>query len=293
MSKNHIKIEFSPLIIGVMHWGSWGKQMQSIEMTTLINQCVESGLTSFDHAAIYGGYTTEADFGKAFSQTGIDRRKVQFISKCGIQYPCDKSPYRIKHYDYSAKEIVRSAEQSLKNLQTDYLDVLLFHRPSPLMPLDEIVEALTLLFDSGKILSFGVSNFEPAKIELIRSVVPVVYNQIEFSLSHHKPLTDGQLDYMQLHQIQAMAWKPLGDIFSQTWDNVNLQQVLTVLSGKYECTVDVLLLAWIMHHPAGILPVIGTTSIERMRNQKTATMLKLALEDWFQMYEASLGHKVP
>lgn len=218
---------------------------------------------------------------------------MQLISKCGIQHPSDNSSYQIKHYDYSAKEIKRSVEQSLKNLQTDYLDVLLFHRPSPLMPLDEVLEALTQLFDAGKVLSFGLSNFEPAKTVLIQSVVPVAYNQIEFSLTHHTPLTDGQLDFMQLNQIQPMAYKPLGDIFKgDMLAKGALIEVLTAMSVKYECAVDVLLLAWILMHPTHILPVIGTTSMERIINQKGALSIKLSLEDWFEMYVASMGHQV-
>ena len=293
MSRNKVEIKFSPLVVGVMNWGVWGKNYSTNEMTLLINQCVDSGLTSFDHAAIYGAYTTEAAFGEAFLQTGLSRGAVQLISKCGIQYPSENSLHQIKHYDYSADEIVRSAEQSLKNLKTDYLDVLLFHRPSPLMHMDEVLEALTELFDSGKVLSFGVSNFEPPKMDLIRSVVPILFNQIEFSLTHHEPLTNGQLDYLQTHDIQPMAWKPLGNLFSEPENNPDLLEVLSELSAKYSCSQDVLLLAWILKHPSNIIPVIGTTSFERIRNQSTATAIQLTLEDWFQMYATSLGHKVP
>lgn len=293
MSRNAIKIKFSPLLVGVMNWGVWGKNYNTAQMKLLINQCVDSGLTSFDHAAIYGAYTTEAAFGAAFTQTGLSRGAVQFISKCGIQYPSENSTFRIKHYDYSAQEIIRSAEQSLTNLQTDYLDLLLFHRPSPLMHMDEVLEALTKLMESGKVLSFGVSNFEPPKMDLIRSVVPLSCNQIEFSLTHHEPLTNGQLDYLQTHDIQPMAWKPLGTIFSAPENNPDLLDVLSGLSANYSCSLDVLLLAWILKHPSKIVPVIGTTSIERIRNQSTATSIQLTLEDWFQMYTTSLGYKVP
>lgn len=294
MSIINQQIKFSPLIVGVMNWGIWGKNMTKTQMSKFINQCVNEGLTSFDHAAIYGGYTTETAFGEAFTHSGLNRGEVQLISKCGIQYPSDHSPYGIKHYDYSAQEILRSVEQSLANLETDYLDVLLFHRPSPLMNLDEVLEALTKLFESGKILSFGVSNFDQSKMDLIRKVVPIAYNQIEFSLSHHEPLTDGQLDYMQLHNIQPMAWKPLGAVFTESfYAKSPLIEVLSNLSIKYECSVDVLLLSWLLKHPTHVLPVIGTTTIDRIRNQKTAVDIKLSLEDWFEMYTASMGHKVP
>jgi predicted oxidoreductase len=287
-----MKVNLSPLVVGVMNWGHWGKNFTPKEMAFLMNQCVELGLSSFDHAAIYGGYTTEAAFGTSFMNSGLNRSDIQLISKCGIQYPCENSRHLVKHYDYSAKEIIRSVEQSLVNLQTEYLDVLLFHRPSPLMHLNEIVEALTQLFDSGKVLSVGVSNFEQSKMDLLRSVVPIHFNQIEFSLSHHEPLTNGVLDYVQLHHIQPMAWKPLGTIFSNTNTPV-LSQLLSQMSEKYQCTVDALLLAWILFHPSKVLPVIGTTNIERIKNQKNALQVKIDLEDWFALYEASLGHKVP
>ena len=293
MSIQNQPINLSPLVIGVMNWGIWGKNMCTQEMSDLIMACCDEGLSSFDHAAIYGGYFTEAAFGEAFAKTGLNRGAVQLISKCGIQYPSANSPHQIKHYDYSAKEIIRSAEQSLTNLKTDFLDVLLFHRPSPIMVLDEILEALNHLFSSGKVLSFGVSNFESAKIDLIKSVVPVAFNQIEFSLTHHTPLTDGQLDYLQLHHTQPMAWKALGQVFLCTFNQVNLLTILTKFSEKYNCSVDVLLLAWLLKHPTKVIPVIGTTSIARVINQKTSIDIDLSLEDWFEMYEGSMGKKVP
>jgi predicted oxidoreductase len=290
---NQKKIKFSPLIIGVMNWGVWGKNLTQKEMGSLMSQCIELGLTSFDHAAIYGGYTTEEAFGSAFVKSGFDRAEVQLISKCGIQYPSDNSPHFIKHYDYSSKEIVRSAEQSLKNLKTDYLDVLLFHRPSPIMQLDEVLEALTRLFESGKILSFGVSNFDVSKVDLMRKICPVSFNQIEFSLTHNDALTNGLLDYMQTHDIQPMAWKPLGNVFKNLDNSDHFSNVLVELSNKYSCTTDALLLAWILMQPAKIIPVIGTTSIQRIKNQMVSSNLNLTLEDWFYLYTASLGHKVP
>ena len=285
-------MKLSELIIGVMNWGHWGKNLTTKEMALLMNQCVDLGLTSFDHAAIYGGYTTEAAFGQSFVNSGLRRSDMQLISKCGIQYPCENSRHFVKHYDYSAQEIIRSVEQSLTNLHTEYLDVLLFHRPSPLMNLHEIHEALTQLFDSGKVLSFGVSNFEQSKMDLLRSVVPISFNQIEFSLIHHEPLTNGVLDYMQLNHVQPMAWKPLGAIFSKA-DRPLLKQLLSELAEKYGCTVDALLLAWIKFHPTKVLPVIGTTCINRIKNQKNALDVQLELEDWFALYEASMGQKVP
>ena len=136
------KIPFSKIIAGTMTWGIWGRNCSTEEMTALMHLCLESGISTFDHADIYGGYTTEAAFGKAFSESKINRSDIQLISKCGIQMISENRNNTIKHYSYSKDYIIASAEQSLKNLQTDYLDLLLLHRPSPLMQADEIAQAV-------------------------------------------------------------------------------------------------------------------------------------------------------
>jgi len=176
-------MNYSRIIAGTMSWGRWEKQFNANDMITLINTCLEAGITSFDHADIYGGYTTEADFGAAFKQTRIERSAIQLISKCGIAYVSPNRSNTIKHYNYSKDYIITSVENSLINLETDFLDVLLLHRPSPLMHPYEIMEAIAKLGQEGKIKSFGVSNFTPSQVELIASEVPVEINQIEFSLT--------------------------------------------------------------------------------------------------------------
>ena len=153
-----MKTKLSKIIAGTMNWGQWDKKLSTQQMIHLINICIENKITTFDHADIYGGYTTEAEFGKAFGESNISRDKLQIISKCGIKHTQGRD-YPIKHYDYSAAYIIWSVENSLKNLQTDYLDVLLLHRPSPLMQADEIAEAVEKLKSDGKIIDFGVSNF--------------------------------------------------------------------------------------------------------------------------------------
>ena len=150
-----MSIQLSPIIAGVMNWGLWDKNLNTREMNHLIHLFYENGITSFDHADIYGGYTTETAFGKAWANSKIAREKVQFISKCGIQYIAESRPEnRIKHYEYSKEYIISSVENSLKNLQTDYLDIFLLHRPSPLMRANEIAEAVEKLKADGKIVSF-------------------------------------------------------------------------------------------------------------------------------------------
>ena len=197
-----------------MHWGVWDKNLSTTEMIHLQHLCLENNMTTFDHADIYGDYTTEADFGKAFKESKIDRAKIQLVSKCGIQHTKGRNN-SLKHYDYSKEYIIWSVENSLKNLQTDYLDVLLLHRPSPLMQADEIAEAVLKLKNEGKILDFGVSNFTASQTELIRQKTEINYNQIQFSATHFEPMLDGSLDYMQMHHIRPMGWNPLGIVFRE------------------------------------------------------------------------------
>ncbi len=289
-----MNITLSPIIAGAMNWGVWSKKMDTSQMTALIHSCLEYGITTFDHADIYGGYTTEAEFGAALAQSGIDRETIQLISKCGIQHITGNRDNKVKHYDYSKDYIIQSAEGSLKNLQTDYLDILLLHRPSPLMNPDEIAEAIERLKTKGKIKAFGLSNFTNSQTDLISSRTEVAYNQIAFSATHYEPMLDGSLDYMTLNNIKPLAWSPLGAIFKT--DNAQTQRLkllLMELVVKYEVTADVLLLAWIMQHPAGIIPVTGSTNPDRLKNQMKATKLTLELEDWFAVWTESMGEKVP
>ena len=290
-----MSVQLSPIIAGVMNWGVWDKNLNTNEFTHLINLFIENGITTFDHADIYGGYTTEASFGKALSESKIDRKKIQLITKCGIQYTSENRPNNsIKHYEYSKDYIIWSAENSLKNLQTDYLDVLLLHRPSPLMQADEIAEAVSKLKADGKILSFGVSNFTSSQTELLRQKTEISFNQVQFSATHHEAMLDGSLDYMQIHNIKPMAWNPLGTVFRENTDQTfRLRQLLAKLVEKYRIGSDIILLAWIMQHPAGISPVAGTVNSGRIQQLMKAKSLVLDKQDWFAIWTESMGNRVP
>lgn len=277
-----------------MSWGDWGKQLSFKEQTEMIQFCMENGNTIFDHADIYGDYTTEIGFGKAFIESKIKREEIQLISKCGIQYVGAIRNNKIKHYNYSKDYIIWSAEKSLKNLKTDYLDTFLLHRPSPLMHPNEIAEAITYLQESGKIIQFGVSNFAPNQVDLISDKIKVSVNQIEFSLTQHIAMLNGTLDQMLQNSIQPMSWSPLGNIFKEENEQTSrIKKVLKTLSEKYSVSEDVLLLSWILKHPANVSPVIGTTNKERIKNANKALDIKLELEDWFMLLTESQGHKVP
>jgi predicted oxidoreductase len=287
------KIPFSKIIAGTMTWGVWGKNCNTQQMITLLNSCLENSISTFDHADIYGGYTTEKDFGKAFNESKINRNDIQLISKCGIQMMSENRSNTIKHYDYSKDYIIASAEQSLKHLQTDYLDLLLLHRPSPLMQADEISEAVEKLKTTGKILDFGVSNFTPSQCNLIETKTKINYNQIEFSITHLEPMLDGNLDHMQTNRITPMCWSPLGAVFRKDDEqSQRIQKVANELAFKYEVSNDIILLSWIVKHPAGILPVCGTSDQKRLSQLMKATTFEMELEDWFSLWTASTGNDV-
>ena len=285
--------KLSPIIAGTMNWGIWDKNLNTTEMAHLINICIENKITTFDHADIYGDYTTEYDFGKAFTQSKISRDKMQLISKCGIQHTKGRNN-KIKHYDYSKDYIIWSVENSLKNLQTDYLDVLLLHRPSPLMVADEIAEAVEKLKSDGKILDFGLSNFTTSQTDLIRQKTAVNFNQIQFSATHHEAMLDGSLDYMQMHNIQPMSWNPLGTVFREDIEQTRrLKKLLVQLVEKYGVGSDTILLSWVLQHPSNVIPLAGTVNIARIQQLMKAVELPLDKLDWFAIWTESMGNQVP
>tara|TARA_R110000751_G_scaffold97228_2_gene189199 strand:- start:3184 stop:4047 length:864 start_codon:yes stop_codon:yes gene_type:complete len=286
-------LKYSRIIAGTMTWGKWGKQLSTAEMIALMNHCVENKITTFDHADIYGDYTNEEDFGKAFSKSSIKREDVQLISKCGIQFNVKERSNRVKHYDYNASYIISSVERSLKMLQTDYLDLLLLHRPSPLMDPSEIAEAIDKLKIEGKIKQFGVSNFSPSQIQLIEKEIQVEANQVEFSLSSNGVMNDGTLDDCVTFDRLAMSWSPLGSYFREdSKANLRIKTVLADLTKKYGATEDQLLLAWILKHPSIIHPVVGTATPQRLKLAMDAVEIDMELQDWFILLEANEGHEV-
>lgn len=283
----------SKIIIGCMSWGKWGKQFSTKEQSELIEFCVEKGNTIFDHADIYGDYTTEAEFGKALQESKLQRENIQLISKCGIQLVGKSRTNTINHYSYSKEYIIWSAEESLRNLKTEYVDTFLLHRPSPLMHPNEIAAAVLALQESGKIINFGVSNFTPSQVALIANVIPVAVNQIEFSLTQHTAMQNGSLDQLLQKEIQPMSWSPLGSVFKEeTAKTIRIKKVLKTLTKKYKCTEDAILLAFILKHPAKVSPVIGTTNKQRILNANKALEIDLELEDWFFLLRASKGKEV-
>lgn len=286
-------MEFSPLIIGTMRWGIWGANHSEKQVSCLIETCVSEGLKTFDHADIYGNYTTEKLFGDGFKNSAVKRSDVQLISKCGIEMPCENRNYDIKSYNYSKEHILKSVDKSLQNLGTEYLDVLLLHRPSPLMNPDEIAEIFYHLKENGKVLGFGVSNFSSSQFNLIHSIYPLVTNQVEISLNNLESFSNGTLDQMLKNKIQPMAYSVLGNYFQEkTEENFRIKKIMMALCDKYNAEENQILLAFLLKHPSKILPVIGTSRVEMIKQLKKSVRIDLDREDWFRLLEAKEGKEV-
>lgn len=290
--------EFSRFVAGFWRALSWDKTTQ--ELLTFIEQNIELGVTTMDHADIYGQYSCEAAFGAALALKPALREQVELVSKCGIKPAFDTTPERyVNHYDTSQQHIISSVEQSLQNLNTDYLDLLLIHRPDPLMQADEVAEAFTKLAVEGKVRHFGVSNFNPAQFDLLQSRldVPLVTNQIEVSPLEMKALFDGSLDYCQQQRISPMAWSCLagGRIFTAESEQAQrLRSVLVEVAQQVGAdTIDQVIYAWILALPSKVLPILGTGRIERTRNTIKAESITLDRQQWFSIWQASMGHSVP
>ena len=282
-------------IIGCMRWGVWGENFSTAQYDTIINQCLEIGLTQFDHADIYGHYTTESDFGNALKNNSSLRGKMQLITKTGIQMLTPNRPqHAIKSYNTSAKHIKESVETSLKNLHTDYIDTLLIHRPDILLNPIEVADCIAALKKEGKIKSFGVSNFTNSQVELLSKHTSIEHHQVEISITNLNAFNDGTLDQCQLKNISAQAWSPWGNgLFTdKTEKNIRILSTAEKLAAQYKTGVNEILLAFLYAHPASIVPVIGTTQFERIKQAKAAMQINLAREDFYKLWCASTGAEV-
>lgn len=284
---------FSELIAGTMRWGIWGANHSVKEIQKLIDVCVEENITTFDHADIYGGHTTEELFGNAWKDMDLKRENLQFISKCGIVMNSDKKPSALKYYNYNKDYILNCVDESLSNLKTDYLDTLLLHRPSPLMNPEVIAEAFTVLKNAGKVKEFGVSNFSVSQFELINQYVPLVTNQIEISVNEISSFENGILDQLMSKGLRPTAWSVMGSYFSdQSDENIRIKKVIVELCDKYNAEENQILLAFILKHPSKIIPVIGTSKAGTIRTLSQTLQIDLDLEDWFRILESIRGKEV-
>ena len=283
---------------GMMRLRDW--KLSPEDTLELIENSIGVGVTTFDHADIYGGYSCEELFGKALALSPSIRSKMQIVTKCGIMIPgAGRGSFSVKHYDTSFRHITGSAENSLRKLRTDYIDILLIHRPDPMMNVDEIASAFSSLKESGKVLHFGVSNFTPGQYELLSSRLdfPLVTNQVECSVLQLNPFLDGTIDTCVRYGCRPMAWSPLagGELLTGNSDRIiRVRNCLEEISQKRETeSIDLIALAWLLNHPSGIVPAVGTGKSERIRRAVKAIDFELSRDEWFRIWTCSNGREVP
>lgn len=285
-------------------WGAWRcfdheETKDLATLARLIQHCVEIGITSFDHADIYGDYQAEAHFGAAFKKTGLTREKIQIITKCGIRKISSHRPdNRVHHYDSRPVHILRSVDASLKALGTDYIDLLLIHRFDPLMNAMETAQCLDKLVASGKILSYGISNFSNDQWNLLQSFAerPIVTNQIQCSVMYLDPLLDGSLDQAQKMKARPLIWSPLGggNLFHPKDERAQRLGAKMKEIGQHHGIDDIgiVALAWLLALPSRPLPILGTGRLDRIQSYAKAASIKLDKQDWYAIWEASIGQRL-
>ncbi len=291
-------LEVSQFALGFWRLKDW--KMSSKELLDYVETALDLGITTFDHADIYGNYDCEAIFGEVLKRKPSLRDDMQLVSKCGIKLATDKFPQRkINHYDTGRKHIIRSVEQSLQKLHTDHLDLLLIHRPDPLMNPRETAGAFEELKVAGKVLNFGVSNFTIPDFEMLQSFLPfpLVTNQVEISPNRLEHFENGNMAFFLKNNIHPMAWSPMagGKLFNPTDEkSQRIHNRLKEMAERLQIEhLDALVYAWLLRHPAGIIPVLGTGKIAHLQQALQAEKINLSTEDWFEIYEAGLGHRVP
>lgn len=280
---------FSPVAAGLWRLHDWN--FSPAELAAWIEHAIQLGITTFDHADLYGGFRCEALFGQWLKANPGQRENIQLVSKCGIKPEDASRGWQVKHYDSSRAHILASVDASLQNLGTDYLDLLLIHRPDPLMDPDEVAAAFASLKESGKVRHFGVSNFSPSQFALLASRTPLLTNQLEASLLHTAPLFDGSFDQCLQAGILPMVWSPLaGGRLLQPAAHPALHAALQQMAAELAVTPATLALAWLLRHPARPIPISGSRRLSSLDEAAAACRLQLERQHWFALLEAAHGH---
>jgi predicted oxidoreductase len=289
-------LEFSRVVLGFWRLLDWG--MERTELLRFVEECMDLGITTLDHADIYGDYTVEGIFGEAvLAQKPSLREKMQIITKCDIVYASETA--RVKYYNTSEEYIISQVERSLKELNTDYIDLLLLHRPDPLMNPEEVNRAFVKLNKEGKVRHFGVSNYKPQDFRMLEEYldVPIVTNQIEVSPLQLENFDNGAINLCMEKKIHQMIWSPLagGRIFTgESERERRVRDALeTVRRDLGANSIDQVAFAWLYSHPVGMIPITGSGIIEFVKAPIDALQYRLTREQWFMIWTASLGHKVP
>lgn len=287
-------LSFSRIVYGMWRIGD-DADTSPRHVQAKIEACLEQGITTMDQADIYGGYTAEAILGGGLREAPSLRDKIEIVTKCGIVAPAGRhSAARVKHYDTSAKHINESVEASLRDMNTDRIDLLLIHRPDPMLDPEETGEALDALVTSGKVKSVGVSNFRPWDFSLLQSNMTeeLVTNQIEISLAETSPFTNGDLAYLQERDLPIMAWSPLGG-GSLMGKEGPLADALERIARENNVDTAAVAVAWLLAHPAKILPVMGTNNLARIATISKANEVVMDRQTWFELYTLANGREVP
>ena len=288
---------FSALVYGAWRMAD-GSDTSAPTALKKIKLCLDLGITTFDHADIYGDYRCETLFGEALKLDPGLKHRMQIVSKCGIKLISSQYPARrVKHYDTSAAHIRYSVDNSLQRLGVERLDALLIHRPDPFMNAHETGACLDALVKEGKIAAAGVSNFSVTDVDLLQSAMqtPLVTNQLELSLLAQHAFLDGSVSQCQQHQIRPMAWSPLGGgrLFGDEAAALRLRPALQRIAQEHAVDVDAVAIAWLLAHPAGIVPVVGTNNLDRMARLGDALKVQMDLETWYALWTLAAGQEVP
>ena len=287
-------LDLSRLVYGMWRVSD-DKDTSPAHVQAKIEACLDQGITTIDQADIYGGYAAEAVMGNCLKSAPALRDQIEIVTKCDIVAPVGKyADRRVKHYDTSRGHILESVDSSLINMNIDHIDVLLIHRPDPMMDHHETGAALDEVIASGKVRAAGVSNFKLHDWTLLQSAMQskLVTNQIEISVLCHDPFTNGDIAYLQERSISPMAWSPLGggELFDAK--NMTLLAVLKSVAEQNAVDAAAVAVAWLLAHPAGILPVLGTNNLDRIKNIGDAAKVKIDRQTWFEIYTAARGSEV-
>ena len=284
----------SPIVAGMWRAHAWG--LDAAGLARWIEEALALGITTFDHADIYGSYSVEALFGQALAAAPGLRERIQIVTKCGIRQVCPQRPaHAIKSYDTSRAHVLASVDGSLQALQTDRIDLLLIHRPDLLMDPEELADTFRHLQAAGKVLRFGVSNHTPGQLAMLRKRHPLVTNQIEFSPLQMQALADGTLEQCLDLGLRPMAWSPLGGGRLFSGDDAQVLRVRTVLqelAWMQGTSLATMAYAWVLRHPSLPRPITGTQRIEALGEAVAALDIRLGAEDWYRVWQASIGHDV-
>lgn len=284
----------SPIVAGLWRSVEWNLDAQ--QRVSWIEQALELGITSFDHADIYGDYRAEGLFGEALKIAPALRQRIQLVSKCGIRLRSAALPYRINYYDTTAGYIRAQVEQSLRNLHTEQLDLVLIHRPDYLMDAAALAETFATLSSEGKVAHWGVSNHTTSQFALLQQHHPLQTNQVELSPLHLDALDDGTLDQAQQLGLRPMIWSPLGGGRLFTGEDKQAQRVrseMSAIAARHGISLATLAFAWVLRHPSRPYAITGTGRIDGLRDAVAALNVQLDLEDWYAIWTASKGHGVP